>query len=305
MKPLVPPLQFYLELDTSPPLGQEPPPTSLQTQKKIEATSPLSCKSPLNHQDPPAPAKMSSVDFVLAAFKLLSQADRQTALLQMMSEMTGLAAPAASAGKTPKKTGPPKGVTPPQTAAWSNQVHEVLADMVANGWEEHSTKGTTKNPSKVLAASEYRECTAEKKTATRAKGEVYEAHVFADSGREPTYKDAMSYASWLRENGRLAKVSSTPASTASSVKSTGGAGSPPTRKIQGSSPPPPPPASEEAEEEAPARVMKRFPHKGKTYLKDADGYCWVAGPDGALGDYAGKYDPTSKTIDASAEEPSE
>ncbi len=220
----------------------------------------------------------------------------------MMSEMTGLAAPAA-AGKTSKKTGPPKGVTPPQTAAWSNQVHEILADMVANGWEEHSTKGNAKNPSKVIAASEYRECTAEKKTATRAKGEVYEAHVFADTGREPTYKDAMSYASWLRENGRIAKVSSTPASAASSVKSTGGgAGSPP-KKVQGISPPPP--ASEEAEEEAPARVMKRFPHKGKTYLKDADGYCWLAGPDGSLGEYAGKYDPTSKSIDASAEEPSE
>ncbi len=251
---------------------------------------------------------MSSIEFVIAAFKLLSQTDRQTALIQMMSEMTGQAVPAAAAGKAQKKTGPPKGVTPPQTAAWSGQVHEVLADMVANGWEEHATKGTTKNPSKVIAGSEYRECTAEKKTATRAKGEVYEAHVFADSGREPTYKDAMSYASWLIASGRLAKVSSTPASTASSVKSTGGGAGAPPKKVQGISShslSSPHPVFEEAEEEAPARVMKRFPHKGKTYLKDTDGYCWLAGPDGTLGDYAGKYDPTSKTIDASAEEPSE
>jgi hypothetical protein len=241
---------------------------------------------------------MSSVDFVIAAFKLLSQADRQTALIQMMSEMAG--APASAPAKTGKKTGPPKGQTPPQTAAWSGQVHEVLADMVANGWEEHNTKGNAKNPSKVISASEFRDCTAEKKTATRAKGEVYEAHVFADSGREPTYKDAMSYASWLRESGRIAKVSSTPSSAASSVKSTS------KKVVQGISPLSLPSlSSDEAEEEAPARVMKRFPHKGKTYLKDTDGYCWLAGPDGSLGEYAGQYDPTSKSIDASADEPSE
>ncbi len=168
---------------------------------------------------------MSSIEFVLSAFKLLSVADKQAAMLQMMSEVTG--APAAAPTKGKKGTKKPKAESdaPKEPRPWNIAVAQVLEDMLANGWEEHETKSNEKQgtEAKPRPAADRQEVTADKKTDAHNKGDVYEAFVFPDTGKEPTYKDAMTYASWLKAQGRLELPTSKPASKASSVKS-GGAG---------------------------------------------------------------------------------
>ncbi len=163
---------------------------------------------------------MSSIDFVLSAFKLLATADKQAALLQMMSEVSG--APIAPAkGKKGTKKPKVESTEPKEPRPWNTAVATVLEDMLANGWEEHETKADEKKgvESKPRPASDRQEVTAAKKTETHNKGDVYEAFVFPDTGKEPTYKDAMTYASWLKSQGRLELPTSKSSSKASSVKS--------------------------------------------------------------------------------------
>jgi hypothetical protein len=163
---------------------------------------------------------MSSIDFVLSAFKLLSAADKQGALLQMMSEVSGTPI-APTKGKKGTKKPKVESTEPKEPRPWNTAVATVLEDMLANGWEEHETKSDEKKgvESKPRPASDRQEITATKKTETHNKGDVYEAFVFPDSSKEPTYKDAMTYASWLKSHGRLELPTSKPASKASSVKS--------------------------------------------------------------------------------------
>jgi len=81
----------------------------------------------------------------------------------------------------------PKGETPSQVKAWNEAVQAALEQMKSVGWPEYQTKaGVT------VAGSELREG----------------VHCFPN-GKQPTYKDAMSYASVL-------KAASAPSSVASS-----------------------------------------------------------------------------------------
>jgi hypothetical protein len=164
---------------------------------------------------------MSSIDFVLSAFKLLATADKQAALIQMMSEVSGAPVAATKGGKKGTKKPKVESTEPKEPRPWNTAVATVLEDMLANGWEEHETKADEKKGTepKPRPAADRQEVTAAKKTETHNKGDVYEAFVFPDTGKEPTYKDAMTYASWLKAQGRLELPTSKAASKASSVKS--------------------------------------------------------------------------------------
>jgi regulator of replication initiation timing len=71
----------------------------------------------------------------------------------------------------------PKGETPAQVAAWNQAVNQAHEKMKSEGWAAFTTR-----KGQAFAAGEKRDG----------------AWVFSDTGRAPTYKDAMSYAAHMK-----------------------------------------------------------------------------------------------------------
>jgi hypothetical protein len=100
-----------------------------------------------------------------------------------------------------------------------------------------------------------------------------------------------------------AKPAAKPAATAAPAKpaaapapanpANGGAGKSPAAAAK---PAAPAPAADDDE-------IRPWTFKGKKYLRTGAGECWLMNADGSQGKWAGLYDPTTDTIDASAEEP--
>lgn len=118
-----------------------------------------------------------TLESVLASFKEmrsnLSLLEKQT--IALLKQQKSEAKAASKKTNVPKDPNAPKRTISASVAAWNVTVQETLTDMKANGWSAHSTpKGV------VISAS----------TKTEAG-----AYVFADTGKAPTYKNAMSFAS--------------------------------------------------------------------------------------------------------------
>ena len=79
--------------------------------------------------------------------------------------------------KAKRDASQPKGETPAQVAAWNQAVNQAHEKMKSEGWAAFTTK-----KGQNFAAGEKRDG----------------AWVFSDTGRAPTYKDAMSYAAHMK-----------------------------------------------------------------------------------------------------------
>ena len=120
-----------------------------------------------------------SADALLAAYKVLKT---QVAEMEKMTRLFIKAQKSVQKlqgkQKRERKGSFPKGETPVHVAEWNATVQSTLEDMRANGWSEHKTgkgvvlSGSTKNESGVF--------------------------VYVSSGKAPTYKGAMSLASYRK-----------------------------------------------------------------------------------------------------------
>lgn len=133
----------------------------------------------------------------------------------------------------------PKGETPAQVAAWNQAVNQAHEKMKSEGWAAFTTR-----KGQAFAAGEKRDG----------------AWVFSDTGRAPTYKDAMSYAAHMKGGSAAAsdrstspvKRSATPAKAAAAAPApaaaAGGAGRAASPKA---------PAKAEAKAAAPAEAKAK------------------------------------------------
>ena len=127
----------------------------------------------------------------MAQFKAMRE---QMAALEKATRLVLKSQKAERKQSKPKKdSSAPKGETPVQVSEWNTKVQETLVDMKTNGWQAHDTVKGTPIPASTVSTDG--------------------ANVFSDSGRLPTYKDAMSLASFVK-SGRSSVGTASPVQTA-------------------------------------------------------------------------------------------
>lgn len=100
--------------------------------------------------------------------------------------------------KAKRDASQPKGETPAQVAAWNQAVNQAHEKMKSDGWAAFTTK-----KGQNFAAGEKRDG----------------SWVFSDTGRAPTYKDAMSYAAHMKgDSSSATDRSASPVKRAASPK---------------------------------------------------------------------------------------
>lgn len=150
--------------------------------------------------------------------------------------------------KAKRDASQPKGETPAQVAAWNQAVNQAHEKMKSEGWAAFTTK-----KGQNFAAGEKRDG----------------AWVFSDTGRAPTYKDAMSYAAHMKggsSSGTDRSVS--PAKKAAPAKASAAAAAPAPAPAAaaggaGRAASPKAPAKSEAKAAAPAPAADKPKKAGK------------------------------------------
>lgn len=260
--------------------------------------------------------KLSPAESFSAILERLEEKMHKAKTLQkeIDAEFNALKKVAKKAVKLPRgsrKGTHPKGETPKQVQAWNNFVKETQEKMLTDGWSSFEHNGKTL-PGGVLVDGKWVVDVEDEKKRV-----------------PPNFKTAMSYAAYRKANGEYTAPEKPvkeekPKSTrgrkpkaekpdAKPKKARGGAGASESESESDSDTKP-------AKKATPTKVAKPAPvtvsdsesddetltawtHKGKKYYRSAEGECWHMNPNGTQGKWAGKYNPESDKIDASAEEP--
>ena len=192
----------------------------------------------------------------------------------------------------------PKRVKTPAQEAWFAMIKEVQAEMEASGWTHPETgkpvtyKDAMQEASKRKAADPNApkpkpKAKAKPKEAPASDGEAAEKP--KRKPREPLTDDAKEALVARLQAGRKAAAERRKAEKAATEANKD-------LKVEI---PPIPEQEDEGEEN-----LERLSLKGKQYLHDlTTNGCWLRTADGAKGEWAGIYDPKSRTIDTHAEKP--
>jgi nucleolin len=264
------------------------------------------------------------------------QARAKTLQKEIDSDMNALKKAAKKAVKLPKgsrKGTHPKGETPKQVEAWNNFVKETQQKMIAEGWPSFEVKGKTlpggiqvdgkwvvdvedekkrvaPNFKTAMSYAAYRKANGE---YTSPEKPAKEEKPKGTRGRKPKAEKpatggagAKSESESESEEEKPAKKAS-PAKAKANTKAKAKATSEseeekPAKKTPAKAKAKPAPVAE-SESESDEETLTPWTYKGKKYYHNADGECWHMNSDGTQGKWAGKYNPGSDKIDASAEEP--
>jgi hypothetical protein len=183
----------------------------------------------------------------------------------------------------------PKRVASEGQLAWISFIKEVQADMEASGWTHPETGKPVSYKDAMQEASKRR---AADPNAPKPKPKPAKAEASTADG-EPAAKPKRVLSDEQKAKmaaGRKAAAERRKAEKAAAEASTG-------LKVEI---PPIPDLEDEGEDED----LERLPLKGRQYLRNkATNGCWLRTADGAKGDWAGVYDPKTRTIDTTADEP--
>jgi hypothetical protein len=156
-------------------------------------------------------ASTDSLVSVLASIRSAFGAEAFSAALASMNSETKTGIKTKAAKPVPAATAEdkPKRTVPPGVSAWVAKVNGVLEHMLENGWEPFEiTKSSKKSGTKTT--TQFAGSSSEKKEMN---GRM--VFVFSDSGKAPTYSQALSVAASRKDDAEEA-----PTSSASSVVST-------------------------------------------------------------------------------------
>lgn len=196
----------------------------------------------------------------------------------------------ARLGGPPKEAAAPK---PKRAAsegqqAWIAFIKEVQADMQASGWTHPETGKPVSYKDAMQEASKRR---AADPNAPKPKPKPVKPKEDAPSDGEPAAKPKR-----VLSDEQKAKMAAGRKAAAERRKAEKAAAEASGLKVEI----PPIPDQEDEGEDS----LERLPLKGRQYLRDTKtNGCWLRTADGAKGDWAGVYDPKTRTIDTTADEP--
>ena len=182
-----------------------------------------------------------------------------------------------SAAAVPK----PKRVASDALKAWNAFVDEVKADMASSAWVHPETGKPVTRRDAMVEASKRR---AADPNAPKPKPKPVKAEVEVDANG-----DAKPKPKRVLSDDQKAKMAAGRKAAAERRKA---------EKAAADLPPLPPSDDDAGDTLSPLNI------KGRKFLYDPESNgCWKRNTDGSKGDWAGAYDPDTKTIDDSVEEP--
>ena len=286
--------------------------------------------------------KLSPAEAFMAAMERLEEKMHQAKVLQkeIDVEFNALKKVAKKAVKLPKgsrKGTHPKGETPKQVEAWNNFVKDTQQKMLAEGWSSFAVKGKTL-PGGILVDGKWVVDTEDEKKRVapnfktamsyaayrKANGEytapekpAKEEKPKSTRGRKPKTektdakpkkaaggagaKAESDSESESEEELKVAPAKATKAKAKAKSESESESDAKSAKKATPAKAKPAPVA--ESDSESDEETLTAWTHKGKKYYRSTEGECWHMNSNGTQGKWAGKYNPESDKIDASAEEP--